>query len=283
MAEPHQIQPKDHDVYRAASRAVDEDDEWPEYAKRKFPKGLKKLLKIAAIIIVILVLAGASYEIFKHHKTSKPAFKTSTSTTQPKPASSGHSNGTSQYTANGSDLNLSFSYPSNWTVSPASGTDTTNQTITISSPSTSIQSADGSSVTGKATVSIRAGSAAISELNSGNPMAAANSTQFAYNAPTPDQHQYPYLTFIHFTSGSQASGAFEEVMITGVQLFTKGQQVSSDSLGQLDPIISVSFYKCNDTACAGQGAGLLSISSNTWQNDQLFINVQNLFASLKLS
>ncbi len=272
------------DIYQAASQANEQDTEWPEYAERKINR--RPLLIAGAAIIVLAILGGGGYILLKNRKSSPQPANSPTNSSQqnqPAPASSGSANGTQQYTATGSDLNLSFSYPSNWSTTPASGTDTTNQEITVSSPSTSIQSADGSNVTGKVVVTIRPGSANISELNSNNPIATQSSSQFAYTAPASDQHQYPYLTFIHFSNGSSVAGAFEEAMITGITPFTKGQAVTAASLSNLDPIIAASFYKCGDTACSGNGSGILSVTSSAWQNDEVFQQTQALFASLKLN
>jgi hypothetical protein len=280
---PANTAPKD--IYQAASRAVGKEEEWPEYAERKHLN--KRSILIIVIVLAVIVITGGAYALLKGHKSKPAATKTATTSSQPNQpapaASNGASANTTSYTASGSDLNLSFNYPNNWTVTPTSGTDTSNQTITASSPSTTIENADNQSVTGKVVVTIRPGTATISELNSGTPTAAQASSQIAYTAPTTNQHQYPYLTFIHFTSGSSAAGAFEEVMVTGINTFTKGQAVTAGDLSSLDPIIAATFYTCGNTACSGNGSGYLSITGSTWTNDSLFVATQNLFSSLKLN
>lgn len=272
-------------IYEAAAKATD-GEEWPEYSKhkRKRTTHSKQPLIIGLAIIAVLALAAGAYFMLKPSKAKTLTVKASASTTtQPAPQVTGTSGAAVNYVSNGKDLNLSFNYPATWTVAPASNDNSTDQTITLNSPSSTVQAADGTNATGKVTVTIRPGSATISELNANSPVAAQTSAQFSYSQPTAAQHQYPYLTYIHFSNGLATAGAFEEVIITGVQTFTKGAPLSAGSLGDLDPIIGASFYRCSTTTCSGTGAGILSISNTTWQNATLFQQVQALFTSLKLN
>ncbi len=284
------------DDYKLASDSMDDDEDYGSgYRAPATNPNKKNRKKLAIVLIVVLLLAlgAAGYELFKHrHVATKTPAKTSTTTSaQPPPQTSTNSSTTTHYVSNGKDLNLEFDYPSSWTVTPASANNANDQAIVLNSPSTTLTVADGTSQTGKVTVNIRPGSATITELAAGMATAAQTSAQFAYKNPTPSQHQYPYLAFMHFGSSSSAAsaqstnstGAFEEVMITGITQFNKGDAISAASLNQLDPIISVSFYHCATTACAGQAAGSLSITADNWQNNSLFQQVQALFASLKLN
>ncbi len=264
---------------------VAEEEEWPEYSKRKRPT-IPKYLKVLPVIVVAGGLIVGAYFIFKP-KSAKPHTSTAvTSSTVPAPqVSAGSSTNGSliEYVSKGQDLNLSFAYPSDWTVTPPSGNNATDQPIILNSPSTTITSATGSSVTGKVTVEVRPGSATINELNTGNPVAAQASTQMAYTSPTANQYQYPYITFVHFQSGAAVTGSFEEAIITGEQTFPAGSPVTSSSLAGLDPIISASFYQCSTTSCAGTGSGYLSLSNATWQSNLLCQQVNTLFESFKLN
>ncbi len=244
--------------------------------KRKTPVWLW-----VVIALLVLALLGGAYWFSQRSKTSKPAAK-SNSTTQknPTPAKSTSTN-TKHYISNGKELNLEFDYPDDWTVTPESGNNATDQPIAVISPLVSVTNADGATVTGKVIVSIRPSSEGTKELGASNPTTVAqDSVQIAYKAPTSAQHQYPFLTFIHFANASKASGAFEEVMITGVQGFKKGDPITSAAT---DPIISASFYQCSTEACTGSGGKFLSITYTIWQNTPLFKQVQDLFASLKIN
>jgi hypothetical protein len=247
---------------------------------KKLHRGRTTLIVIG-VVIILAILGGGGYALSKHHTPAKKS--TTTASNVPVAKTTTTNNGSTQYISNGSDLNLSFNYPSAWTVTPASGGNSNDQAITLTSPQTTIPAVDGSNVTGKVVATIRPGSATMSELAANNPTAAAASIQFAYTSPTSNQYQYPYLTFVHFSTGTHAAGAFEEVIVTGTTTFTQGEAVTTTALTGLDPIIAAIFSKCSNTACSGASALPLSINSDTWQNTAVFKQVQTLFASLKLN
>lgn len=244
-------------------------------------KSLRLAIIIAAVVIILLAAGGGGYWILTH-KHAKPPQSSSNTTPVVTPTTTAPNPTAQTYTSNGNDLNLTFSYPADWTVTPPSNSNTNDQPITLTSPLTTITSAAGSSTTGKVVILIRPGSAELTELASGNATTPLSSVQFAYDKPTASQHQYPYLTFIHLVSGSNPNNGFEEVMITGVSSFTKGQALPAGSLGQLDPIISASFYSCSSETCTGSAAAPLSITNDTWQSQTVFTQVQSLFQSLQL-
>jgi hypothetical protein len=132
-------------------------------------------------------------------------------------------------------------------------------------------------------VQVRPGTATITELGANAPVAPLTSTQVAYSAPTANQFQYPYVSYIHFANGAKLSKVFEEVMVTGSQSFTEDQNLDAGSLGGLDPIITATFYACATQDCSGTNQSLLSITQSTWQNADLFKQVLSLFESFKLN
>lgn len=248
--------------------------------KRK-TTGRSHIWWVLGAVLVVLIIAAVAMLLTNSRKNSKQVATAST-TIAPRPAAVTN-NGTATYISNGTDLNLSFTYPASWSTTPPSGDNKTDQTITVSSPMSSLPTADGSTVTGKVVVTVRPGSAPINELNSNNPTAAATSTQIAYTAPTTSQYQYPYITFINFANGSKTAGAFEEVMITGNTQFAKGQLVQAAALSGLDPIISATFTKCLTSACTGSDAVPVGITNTLWQNDAIYQSVLSIFQSFKLN
>ena len=157
-------------------------------SNKKSPK--KPILTILIAVVVVALAAGAF--VFGSRYKKQPA-KASTSSVQPsttslnpsQPAatpntSSSASAGMEQYVAKGSDLNLSFVYPTGWSANPASGI-TTDQTITLTSPQTTITAAGGSSVTGEVVLTVRPGTAPLNELTANNPTAPQASSQIAYD------------------------------------------------------------------------------------------------------
>lgn len=246
-------------------------------------KRMPRLLLLCIAVIILVVASGIAYWQLasKRHLPTKP--HNTGAASQPLAAAPSTTSTTQQYVSNGKDLNLSFSYPADWTVSPPTNRNSTDQSIAVSSPLTNMTDATGTSITGKIVVAIRPGAAEISELASGNATVAQDSVQIAYAKPTAAQHQYPYITFIHVAGGANPTNGFEEVIVTGVTSFAKGQPITPSNLTQLDPIITASFYKCSTKACTGSGASPMSINSATWQNDDIFKQVQNLLESLQLN
>jgi hypothetical protein len=242
---------------------------------------VKPLLIAVAIILVCVLAAVAAFLFIKHRHTPVTPVTTTATSQLPVPDTT-VANTTAQYVSNGSDLNLSFVYPSAWTVVPSSNNNTNDQTISATSPPMSLTNTSGNAVVGKVVVQIRPGRTSISELSSGNAAAAQDSIQIAYQKPTANQRQYPYITFIHLAGGSNPSNAFEEVMITGNMTFAKSQTVTALSLTQLDPIISATFYTCTTKDCTGTGITPLDITNDTWQTSDLGQQVLALFQSIQL-
>lgn len=237
---------------------------------------------IVAIVVLLIVLGGGGYwyAARRHHAPAKPANATQPAAPKPAAATSGT---TLHYVSSESNLNLSFNYPSTWTVTPATNTAAGTQPITVTSPLTTIPSAAGGNVTGKAVIDIRSDSSQASELNSGAATAAQAPVQYAYAAPAADQHQYFYVGFVHLSAGANPAGGFEEAIITGIVSIAQGQAVTPDTISGVAPIISASFYACNTQACSGTGATRLSITADTWNNAALFGQIQSIFESLQLN
>jgi hypothetical protein len=254
-----------------------------DYARRVMPppKPKKNWPKWVALIIVVIVLAGAGAFVDGHKSSGSKTPAKKATTAQIAPTQTSSSSSTATYTAAGNDLNLSFSYPSDWTATPASGSDTTDQPITVTSPLVSITSAAGSSVTGKVIFTIRPGTATLSELGSATTAAQA-SVQYAYSKPASDQHNYFYLTFIHTAATINPAGSFNEVIVTGITTFNSGDSLTPDNVS-VDPIISASFDSCTTNACSGSGAVPLSITNATWQNADIFTQTLTMIESMQLN
>lgn len=259
----------------------------PHVPKPKKPEHLwRKVLIGLAVVVVIGGLVGGGIALAKHKKTNKTTSSkstTSSSTNSSTTSTSGSANtnvaaGTNTYTSNESSLGLTLNYPTGWTPLPAATTASGTANITLTSPTATLTDANGASVTGKAVVTIRPSSAGITELTSGTATAAQASTQIGYTKPTSGQHKYPFITFLHFATGEKASGAFEEIMITGVTSFSSGAGVSTANLAGLDPIISVNFYSCSGSTCTTP----LTINNTEWTNNATAVEALNILQSLQL-
>lgn len=246
------------------------------------PRRSKYLLPSIIVIAMMLIGAGVYLYQARHSKPQPIVAAPVVVDTVVKASDQPASTTTSNYVSNGSALNLGFDYPSNWTVSPSSGNNPNDQTINVNSPLTNIVGADGKSVVGKVTISLRPASALLTELSGGAATVAQDSVQFAYTKPTTAQYQYPYLIFIHLLGGSNPTSAFEEVLVSGHTKFAKGASITDSNIA-VDPIITANFYSCKTNACAGSAAVSLSITNDTWLKSTLFQQTLAVFKSLRIN
>jgi len=264
-------------------------DDQPQYGSVVTPPRhtRRRLWIILGVILGLLLIGGGAAYWFLGRPQAAPATSTTPVTTapnQPLVPDDTQAQGTNgRYVSNGKDLNLSFSYPSNWTVTPPTNSNPSDQPITVTSPLVSIPGANGQSSTGKVVVSIRPSGSTLNELSSGKAAAGQESAQIAYDKPTSAQHQYPYLTYLHLAGGANPTSSFDEVIITGVSSFPKDQVIVPASLSQLDPIVSARFYTCSDQTCTTASATPLSITNSTWQNDPVCMQTLAIFQSLQIN
>jgi hypothetical protein len=247
--------------------------------KRRWPWWI-----LAVVIVAALVVAG--FLLFGRKKAAAPSTTAGQSSNQaanqsPSVPTTTAETGTSEYTSPAGSFNLSFTYPSAWTVSPPSGQ--AGQTITATSPIVNLMGAGGASAPGRVTLTIQPGGSSVTGLT-GTATTAQDSVQYAYDAPTAAQHHYFYVSFVHAqTATSSAKGAFELVVITGVNSLAKGTAVTNDTFGSVDPLVTASFSKCTTQACTGSGMTSFSADAAAWQTDPTFKQLQALFESFKFN
>jgi len=249
-------------------------------------KSRRKLFIIIGVVLLLTVAAVAAFIFLKPHKADAPSTTTETTTSpQVAPDQNSASAEVTKYTSPATALNLNFSYPKSWTADPPTNTGDATKSITVTSPKVTITTAENTTATGRVIISIRPPSVGLTELSgSKTAIAAQDSLQFAYTAPTSAQHQYPYLTFMHFSDGSKVDGAFQEVIITGVTSFKKGAVLSIGTIGPVDPFITAAFVKCTTDDCTGtDGTTPLAITNAVWLSADIFKQTQAVFSSLQLN
>lgn len=246
----------------------------------------RKIVLITLVVLVVAALIALAILLLEHKKAAAPATTNQTNQTNahqslPTPTTPTTS-GITTYTSPADNFNLSFQYPSSWTVTPPSGQ--SGQTITVTSPLVSITDATGASVPGKITLTVQAGGSSVGQIGSGQATVAQDSVQYAYDAPTAAQHHYFYISFLHLQAASSSTkGAFEVVVITGINTLTKGSTVTADTFGSVDPLVTAGFSKCSTEACIGTGAAPLSVNAAAWQTDPNLKQLQTLFESFKFN
>lgn len=264
---------------------IDDLENTPAPKKRKSKKidvPSKKYI-VVAVVVVLVIVGAVGYMALTKKAVKPPVAATTATAVKVAPTAVKASPTTQQYVSTETNLNLSFSYPSDWSVSPSSTTSSSNQPIILTSPLTSMTSYSGSNVTGKVVISISNDMTQLAAVTAGTAIAAQNSAQMAFSTPTTSQYQYPYLTYASLPGSPAASGAFQAVIITGPTQFTTSQPVSTDSLSGVSPIIAASFYQCNSATCTSSDAVPMGITNATWNTGAIFLDTLNVFKSMKLN
>ena len=154
----------------------------------KPPKNRKKLL---VIFLVVLVLAGVGFGVWKLILNKKPASQTASNSQNTAPAANSSQSGTDDIPdAKPTEayekgfLGLELTYPKGWTV-----TDTSDNGVRIESPEFSYQTLDKGKVTGYFRIYIRKGARASDAKYIGRGVAIKPSEKLAYKDPAPDQRK----------------------------------------------------------------------------------------------
>lgn len=244
----------------------------------------KKLLAAAIVIAVVLLLIGGylltKKSPAKTEATTKQASSNNLTNVSPTPSASD----TKNYKSSVKDLDLSFDYPSNWKVAVnTDAKDSSIKYISVETPPSDISNDKSENKTGKVLILIRPRGADIAELSGDSNSVAKDSQQLAYAKPSTNQHQYPYLTFIHFGGNRTSKNPFEEVMITGNTNFSSSAIIGNGNIAGVDPLVSAAFYECGSAECAGKGSGVLSITDSVWQNSDTLKKVKAVFESLVIN
>jgi hypothetical protein len=276
-------EPAEQDVFEAASHATDEPDA-SQYMPQLRPK--KKWPKIVFWtilgLVILAAIAAGGYFLAKHKsakltptnsqtQSSTSGTKTNTGSQPSDQNQASQTASSTQYTS--TNLKLSFSYPSNWTVVDAGG-----GKLTVTSPSTQLTDASGQSQTGQVILQIEnQNSADMSAFKTGSATAVIPSQKVAYSNPTSSQRAQTYLSFLQYAA-TTTHGALDAVYITGDLGYQKGQTAPESDVAKIDPLVRVIFVKCADSKCSSTAP--ISISSDSWGSSSYSGPVTDMIKSL---
>lgn len=276
--------PKESDDFEEASKAT-ASDTYEDYEKRKsfsYTAPKHNLRKVLIIVLVVVLLGGAGGGAywFLIKKDSKDASKKSASNSQ---QSSGDQSSneeiitteTEHYASSG--FMLEFDYPKDWKVSePSDG-----GVLTAKSPALSLKQADGKTVTGQVVFTIRNKQQTMPEFDKGNATAVIASEKINYAKPSSAQRGSTYLSFLTY-AGSVQANRLDGVFITGDVGYQKGQAIPKADFTPVDPVISVTFLKCADQSCSGDGTQI-GIDASMWQQTGFGTPTKSMLQSLVIS
>jgi hypothetical protein len=107
-----------------------------------------------------------------------------------------------------------------------------------------------------------------------------DSDKVAYTKPTQNQRANTYLSYLQYAA-TTTNGALDSIYITGDNGYKKGQDVPQADIIGVDPLVTISFVSCADTACASPKP--LSITASSWQASALAKTAKAMLQSLSFN
>lgn len=286
MDEQQQLPPKqkESDDFEAASKAT-ANDAYEDYEKRKsysYSAPNHHVRKVVVMILLVLILLGAlgygAYWFLNKKDDGKKSDKSTSSSQSTGDQSSSEELITSETEHYAStSFTLEFDYPKDWKVSEP----TDGGVLTAKSPALALKQADGKTVTGQVVFTIRDKQQAMPEFDKGNATAVLASEKINYTKPSSAQRGSTYLSFLTF-AGSVQADRLDGIFITGDVGYQKGQAIPKADFTPVDPVISVTFVKCADQACSGEGTQI-GVDASMWQQTGFGTPIKTMLQSLIIS
>lgn len=261
---------RETDDYEAASHSTADYAEFmPQLRpKKKWPRVLGWII----LGIIILAALGAGGYWLANRKSS-PQGNTQNSHANSSSQAGKIAAATKSYTS--TNLNLSFNYPENWSVSdPGDGK------LTATSPAMQLTDANGQNQTGQVIMAIQnEDSANFSAFKQGNAVAVLTSQKITYARPTSDQRADTYISFLQYAA-TTTDGALDGLYITGNAGYQKGQAIPEIDITKVDPVVTVTFAKCDSASCSSTAP--LSINATMWNTSNFSVPIVAMLKSLAI-
>lgn len=239
----------------------------------KPPKKNNSLWYLIAGFVVVLVLVGLGIFIAKKYTHSNKTNQlTNNQTTAKKPSSNISSSKLTSYTS--SVFNFKVNYPNSWAVATQG-----NTSVSITSPETTLTTDNGSKVNGKVVLSVLQQNQIPASFGSYS-VAVLNSQDIAFTKPTPAQAAQTYISFIQYPA-TIVKGGLDAIYVTGNNGFVKDDVITTSVVGQVNPLIMVSFEQCKSNDCSQ--IKNLTISSTMWSNTSFSTPILNILKSFSFS
>ena len=232
-------------------------------------KRKSKRNKLIFIIVFLVLVGGGAAAYFLFLKSDKP--KEAPQTAQPQAEQQAQVVESEKY--NSTEMRLSFDYPKNWKID-----DATQGLIKVESPVTKLKDVNGEQSDGKVVLTFLSAGSEVPGFKKGTSATAVmDSLKITYDTPSQSQREQTYLSF----AGFGASG-LDAVFVTGDSGYQKDQFIPESDVKKSDPIISVTFYGCNDAKCEGEGSGSYTVATSEWADNQMLQATQPILKSLRV-
>ncbi|HTE57571.1 MAG TPA: hypothetical protein VK694_02420 [Verrucomicrobiae bacterium] len=262
---PPQQPPEEQDEYAAASQST------ADYIHNLEPvKAQKKKRKIKGIIfiaLVVLVAIGAAMYFLVLRRQSTPSQGSGQpSAPQQQPVESVDEELSEHLVSQ--DIQMSIDHPKTWQKD-----DATQGQLTLQSPAAQITTSDGSKKSGKVLITIVTAGSTVPKFANPTGKAVVDSQKIAYAQPSQSQRKETYLSF----AGFDGSTGVDAVYITGDAGYKKGQDIPKTDVAKSEPIIGVSFVKCDGGQECKEG---IAIDPEAWGSDKILSVAQAILKSL---
>ena len=262
-------------MFPTEQRPTQEDKVYPELPVSDLAPKRKSspLVRVMLMIVALAVIVGAGlFLLNQHNKSAQKA--TSTSPAKSNTGSSGAAvtdidSTTKRYDS--TNFSIGFDYPADWSISdPGSGK------LSVISPMLQLRAANGQAINARIVMTIQNQQSSISQFAANTAIAPLASQKLTYKQPTPSQRAKTYLTFVNYAGSSKAINA---LYITGDNGYTAGQYVPGSDIAKDDPLVSIGFFGCSDTACSNYSSAA-AIAVSSWSDAGLSKPLINLLQSL---
>src|SRR6185369_3064534 len=159
----------------------------------------------------------------------------------------------------------------NWIVS-----DTASK-LTVTSPNMKMSSTTGQ-VNAHVMMTIQNPQTSIPGFPSGGAMANLSSDKLTYKQPSSVQRAQTYLSFLGYKNPNGVDALF----LTGDNGYQSGQQVPMSDVVKGNPLVSVTFVKCEDTSCVNGTPVPITLLASSWKDASFKSDVIDLLQSLTL-
>jgi cytoskeletal protein RodZ len=243
------------------------DEDKPKKKKHRFLHFLGWLLLIAVLTGSI---GGAAWYFFLRNEPKETA-----QNTQPAQAATDDTAKTAEEPTevyNATAFNMQFNYPTDWKVTAGP-----NNTIVTTSPPTQLKLANGKTQTGQIVMTVQHKQTSLPEFTKGNALAVRESEKMDYGKPSQAQRASTYLSFLNYSQST--SKGIDGVYITGDFGYVKDQYIPQGDILKADPLITVTFRACKDSACTSVG-DLATLATSTWDDKSFVKPIMTMLESI---
>ncbi|HYH75675.1 MAG TPA: hypothetical protein VD735_07010 [Candidatus Saccharimonadales bacterium] len=241
--------------------------------KKRKPVWVKILLSLL-LVVALGVLATVLYSKLVDTNKDDGSLQTKpVKTAQQKEVEDVPVRATKPYSS--ATFNMTIMHPEGWTATENAGV------LKIVSPATKMRAVSGKEMKGQVTVTFSGKGQNLAAFDAGNATAVIPSEKLTYTQPTSVQRAQTYLSFAQYAATTAGSAALDALYVTGDYGYQVDQAIPKIDMANLDPLISVTFASCNDSAC--KATTPMSIGAGSWRDKAFSVPIISTLESLAIN